>query len=355
MSTGNNDNYDWSDPHHFHSDGGDGHDDHGDHGHHISSIKLLLGVLLALLALTALTVFSAKGEVWLVETFDVHISQLTNVIIAMSIASVKALLVCMYFMHLRHDNPINTYIMLFTVVVFGLFLTFPALDLATRDAVDTDHKGQVVAGGSGEFGAGAIVPSRRVAAMVEKGLAYAEEYEKLNPLPPVEVEVEVEPSEDAQAEVEAEGEGVGEGDVAAPEASLADAAAPEPTFITPTVADVFPPDNNLSAQVEWLDSGNPWEKDFWSKAQSSYWDAFYYYRKKYHQKLVRHPADDTDAFDRFLAEHPEAKPYGGAAPTEPSGDQRVVRRGNLLFTEDGESAAPKDDHDHKHGEDHSHD
>ncbi|MEM0982663.1 MAG: cytochrome C oxidase subunit IV family protein [Planctomycetota bacterium] len=138
-------NYDWSDPHGFHHDA----EGHETHGHHTSPWQLLVGILGALLFFTALTVWVAKGEVWLTETTDFPITQLWNVLIAMSIATIKAMLVMMYFMHLRHDNPLNTWIMLFTFLTFAVFLTFPALDIANRDAVNPFKQQVAVAGGTG--------------------------------------------------------------------------------------------------------------------------------------------------------------------------------------------------------------
>ncbi|MBZ0172137.1 MAG: cytochrome C oxidase subunit IV family protein [Phycisphaerales bacterium] len=96
--------FDWSDPHAFHHDE-EGHaDDHG-HGHVTPWQKLFL-ILVVLMFLTALTVAAATVEAWAVG-MGIHISHFWNVMIALTIAVVKASLVCMYFMHLKHDNPLN--------------------------------------------------------------------------------------------------------------------------------------------------------------------------------------------------------------------------------------------------------
>lgn len=137
--------YDWSDPHHFHH--GPDALDHSDH-HHASPWQLLVGILGILLALTALTVFSAEAERWLIG-LGVHISHFWNVVIALSIALVKAVLVCMYFMHLKNDSPLNTMILLTTIFVFGLFLLFTGIDLYERDAVNPFKAQYVQAGGTG--------------------------------------------------------------------------------------------------------------------------------------------------------------------------------------------------------------
>src|SRR5262249_10828407 len=87
---------------HDHDHGhGDGHDhSHGDaHGHadghdhglaHTTPVSLLFGILAALLVLTVFTV----------TVTSVDLGQQGNLIVAMLIATVKAALVCTFFMHL---------------------------------------------------------------------------------------------------------------------------------------------------------------------------------------------------------------------------------------------------------------
>jgi cytochrome c oxidase subunit 4 len=62
---------------------------------HIVSVKVYASVLLALLSLLALTV--AAG---LIERPAVGLS------IALSIASIKAVLIVLFFMHVRYDTPV---------------------------------------------------------------------------------------------------------------------------------------------------------------------------------------------------------------------------------------------------------
>ena len=139
--------WDPMDPHGFHKDA-DGRDAH--HQHHVSSWQLQVIVLAALLFFTFFTVAVASAEVWVTTYLDIHITQLWNVIIAMAIATVKAMLVCMYFMHLRHDNPLNTYIMLFTLLTLGLFLAFPAIDTGSRGFVNEERATVLWIGGTGQ-------------------------------------------------------------------------------------------------------------------------------------------------------------------------------------------------------------
>jgi cytochrome c oxidase subunit 4 len=102
------------------------HNQH-DAGHgsapHVLSLGLLATVLLILLALTGLTVYTGKR--------DLHGLDLG---IAMIIATVKASLVCLIFMHLKWDRRFNGMIFLFSVLLVGLFLAFTTLDLGQYQA-----------------------------------------------------------------------------------------------------------------------------------------------------------------------------------------------------------------------------
>jgi len=78
-------------------------------------------VLTALLALTAITVYVASfsfGE-W-------------NIVVALLIASCKASLVGLFFMHLRNDKPINWIIFLTAIFMLALFLIFVFIDVDSR-------------------------------------------------------------------------------------------------------------------------------------------------------------------------------------------------------------------------------
>lgn len=121
----------------------------GHGGHHISSMFCLLGVLTALLVFTLLTVFASRAEMWISVTFDVMIPQWINVAVALSIAVVKSVLVALYFMHLRHDNPLNAVIFCSCLFLFTLFLGFSMLDLKNRDTIYTWKSGEIVKGGLG--------------------------------------------------------------------------------------------------------------------------------------------------------------------------------------------------------------
>jgi len=55
-----------------------------------------------------------------------------NVVIALAIATVKATLVALFFMHLRHDKPVNAVIACAGFLFLGLFLLFTFLDVGSR-------------------------------------------------------------------------------------------------------------------------------------------------------------------------------------------------------------------------------
>ncbi|HEV2201673.1 MAG TPA: cytochrome C oxidase subunit IV family protein [Bryobacteraceae bacterium] len=55
-----------------------------------------------------------------------------NIVIALAIATVKATLVALFFMHLAHDRPVNGLIAVAGFIFLGLFLLFDFLDVTSR-------------------------------------------------------------------------------------------------------------------------------------------------------------------------------------------------------------------------------
>jgi cytochrome c oxidase subunit IV len=83
-----------------------------------------LKTLIALLILTGITVGASY----------IHFgSGAANVVVALSIATVKATLVALFFMHLLHDKPVNGLIAAAGFIFLGLFLMFTLLDFDTRE------------------------------------------------------------------------------------------------------------------------------------------------------------------------------------------------------------------------------
>ena len=56
-----------------------------------------------------------------------------NVVVALTIATIKATLVALFFMHLLHDKPVNGLIAAAGFIFLGLFLMFTLLDFDTRE------------------------------------------------------------------------------------------------------------------------------------------------------------------------------------------------------------------------------
>ena len=131
--------FDEYDPHHG-----------GHHEHVIVPPFVLRSVLTFLLCFTILTVGIAQTEEWAMGYFHIDFPRWVNVVGAMTIAVVKAVLVMAYFMQLRFDTALNTVVMLFTFAAVGLFLFFTGLDLFTRDKVFDFKATYVVAGGTFE-------------------------------------------------------------------------------------------------------------------------------------------------------------------------------------------------------------
>lgn len=107
--------------HHDHS-----HDSHEVDPHdlgHILPFKVYLNVFLALLALTVITVVSAKF---------IDLGTTGNVIVAMLIASGKALLVALFFMHLKYENPVTWLYALFPLALLLLLLSGLFIDNPMR-------------------------------------------------------------------------------------------------------------------------------------------------------------------------------------------------------------------------------
>lgn len=107
---------------------GHGHGEHRegyDFAHPIP-LWILFAVFAALVILTLLTVWQSNFDFG---TFDVAI--------VMMIATVKASLVALFFMHLAFDKPFNFVVFISSFVFVGLFVIFTLSDsILTRDAIE---------------------------------------------------------------------------------------------------------------------------------------------------------------------------------------------------------------------------
>ena len=107
-----------------HSTGSGGHSELG----HIVPLKVYRTVLVILLVLTIITVAIAQ--------FDFGNM---NLVVAMVVASVKAALVALFFMHLKYENPITWLYAAIPIFLLGLLLGGVFIDdpfrISPEDAV----------------------------------------------------------------------------------------------------------------------------------------------------------------------------------------------------------------------------
>lgn len=93
------------------------HDDGAIHVH-IVPMSLLTGIFIVLMVLTVLTYAVTK----------IDLGYQMNLLVAIAIAVVKGALVCLYFMHLRWDNPFNSLSLIGALLFVGLFIVIASLD-----------------------------------------------------------------------------------------------------------------------------------------------------------------------------------------------------------------------------------
>jgi cytochrome c oxidase subunit IV len=105
---------------------GEAHGQDHAHEHDHGGPKLYAIILGSLLVLTVITVAASRIDFG---------STMLATIIALTIATVKASLVGLYFMHLKHDQPVNGVILVLSFVLVSLLIAFSVMDLENRDVV----------------------------------------------------------------------------------------------------------------------------------------------------------------------------------------------------------------------------
>ena len=86
---------------------------------HIASVRLLLIVWVALIFGTWLTVSASNVDLGFL-----------NIWIGLAIATGKAVLVALYYMHLRWDKPFNAFVFVSAFAFLALFIGFALMDSA---------------------------------------------------------------------------------------------------------------------------------------------------------------------------------------------------------------------------------
>ena len=92
---------------------------HDDHSH---GIRQYVMVWLSLMALTILTVWSASYD----------LGGYLDITVAMVIASLKAGIVALYFMHLKFEDKLTWVYAIYPLFLLGLLIGFTFLDTFTR-------------------------------------------------------------------------------------------------------------------------------------------------------------------------------------------------------------------------------
>ncbi len=93
--------------------------EHTESGVHVASMRLLVTIMIVLMIGTWLTVS--------VTHFDFGF---LNIWIGLGIATAKAILVGLYFMHLRWDKPFNAFVFVSAFAFLALFIGFALMDSA---------------------------------------------------------------------------------------------------------------------------------------------------------------------------------------------------------------------------------
>jgi cytochrome c oxidase subunit 4 len=91
--------------------------------HHIVSYRFHTGIWIGLLVLTVMTVLVSVMGLSLVAF---------SVVTALVIAMAKATVVVNYFMHLKYDNKVLTWLVGVTMLLFVIFIVLTAIDYITR-------------------------------------------------------------------------------------------------------------------------------------------------------------------------------------------------------------------------------
>ncbi len=114
--------------------------EHTKDGVHISSIRLLVVVLIALMFGTWLTVSVTYLDLGFL-----------NIWIGLAIATAKAVLVGLYYMHLRWDKPFNAFVFLTAFAFLAIFVGIAMMDTGQyQEVIIPDFATGVGAAAAGE-------------------------------------------------------------------------------------------------------------------------------------------------------------------------------------------------------------
>src|SRR5690349_19913984 len=111
--------------------------EHHDDGHvhaHVHPVRFYVGILGALILLTVVTVAVSKFNIdeFLAMGQPVHGVGAWNLTVAILIATMKASLVVLFFMHLREDSRFNALVFVGSLLFVGVFFAYTLNDTAVR-------------------------------------------------------------------------------------------------------------------------------------------------------------------------------------------------------------------------------
>ena len=94
---------------------------------HIVPIRMLVGTCIVLLFLTVITVWVAQLD------FNILNIPSMNLLVALTVASVKVFIVAMIFMHLRWDRSFIGFLFVVACLLVFLFIGFALMDTAENE------------------------------------------------------------------------------------------------------------------------------------------------------------------------------------------------------------------------------
>lgn len=103
---------------------------------HVVPLRVLLGVWAALVMLTVVTIAATR----------VDLGGL-NLWVALAIATAKAALVALYFMHLRYDHPLNAIVLIAALLFVAVFVGIVMLDAEAYQPTIQEYQQQALTAG----------------------------------------------------------------------------------------------------------------------------------------------------------------------------------------------------------------
>ena len=110
----------------------DAHASTGEHKPHVLPLRIYVAVAASLMILTVITVW--------VSYLDFGIF---NIIVAMGVATIKAGLVVLFFMHLKYDEKFNAIVFVGSLAFLAVFFVLTLADTMERGRVDPLERYQI--------------------------------------------------------------------------------------------------------------------------------------------------------------------------------------------------------------------